>query len=127
VRSSGERLICTAEKNSGLFKATIGGLGLTGLITWVEFKLQPCPSAFFAMEAIKFDSLDEFFEINEESERDYDYTVSWVDTTARGSKLGRGIYNRGNHASPEEYILPKLPKPKQNRTGEMLSESREGV
>ncbi|MFC2131882.1 FAD-dependent oxidoreductase [Bacteroidota bacterium] len=113
VRSTGDRLTCSLEENTELFKATIGGLGLTGLITWVEFNLQPCPSAFFAMEAIKFDSLEEFFEINDDSEKDYDYTVAWVDTTATGSKSGRGIYNRGNHASSDDYELPDLPKPKQ--------------
>ncbi len=113
VRSSGERLICSREQNEELFKATIGGLGLTGLITWVEFKLQSCPSAFLEMESEKFDSLEEFFEINEYSEKRFDYTVAWVDTTASSSRLGRGIYNRGNHASPEKHNLPKPPKPKQ--------------
>ena len=112
LRSNGERLICSRDENIDLFNATIGGLGLTGLITWVEFKIKPCPSAFFAMESIKFDCLDEFFEINEDSEKNFDYTVSWVDCTKSGSNLGRGIYNRGNHASPEKYDLPKLPKQK---------------
>ncbi|OGU17897.1 MAG: FAD-linked oxidase [Ignavibacteria bacterium GWB2_35_12] len=112
VRSSGERLICSNEENTELFKATIGGLGLTGLITWVEFKLKPCPSAFFAMESEKFYNVDEFFDINDKSEKTFDYTVSWVDCTASGSSLGRGIYNRGNHAHPEEYEIPKLPNQK---------------
>ena len=110
IRSTGEKLICSAEENPDFFSATIGGLGLTGLITWVEFKLKPCPSPFFVTESIKFYSLDDFFEINTESERDYDYTVSWVDCTASGGNLGRGLYNRGNHADACEYNLPKLPK-----------------
>jgi FAD/FMN-containing dehydrogenase len=113
LRSSGERLICSPTENIELFKATIGGLGLTGLVTWVEFKLQKCPSAFFAMEAIKFDNLEEFFVINSESDKDFDYTVSWVDCSAQGGSLGRGIYNRGNHADPKDHQLPKLPKQKQ--------------
>jgi FAD/FMN-containing dehydrogenase len=112
VRSTGKRLICSNDENTELFRATIGGLGLTGLITWVEFKLKPCPSAFFAMESEKFDNLEEFFEINNESEKKFDYTVSWVDCTASGGSLGRGIYSRGNHADPSEYQLPKLPKQK---------------
>ncbi|MBI5325562.1 MAG: FAD-binding oxidoreductase [Ignavibacteriae bacterium] len=112
VRSSGERLVCSPEENSELFKATIGGLGLTGLITWVEIQLKPCPSAFFAMESEKFFNLDEFFNINDESEKKFDYTVSWVDCTATDGSLGRGIYNRGNHANPSDYELPKLPKQK---------------
>ncbi len=86
---------------------TIGGLGLTGIITWARFKLQRCPSPFIAMETIKFDSIEEFFEINEESEEKFNYTVAWVDTTATGANLGRGLYNRGNHANSDEYELPK--------------------
>jgi len=109
VRSDGSKIICSPVMNSELFSATIGGLGLTGLITWVEFQLKKCPSAFFAMEAIKFDCIEEFFEINSESEKYFDYTVSWIDTTAVGANLGRGIYNRGNHASPDDYSLPELP------------------
>jgi FAD/FMN-containing dehydrogenase len=112
LRSNGERIICSRNNNPELFKATIGGLGLTGLVTWVDFNLRPCPSAFFAAEAIKFDSLDEFFEINDDSNRDFEYTVSWIDCTATGSQLGRGIYNRGNHADPKDYNLPSLPKKK---------------
>ncbi len=110
VRSDGETMICSRDENSDMFKATIGGLGLTGLVTWVDFNMKPCPSAFIASESIKFDSLEEFFEINEESEKDFVYTVSWVDCTATGSNLGRGIFNRGNHAFPEEYDLPAEPK-----------------
>jgi FAD/FMN-containing dehydrogenase len=112
IRSNGEKLICSPEENSELYRATIGGLGLTGLITWVEFKLKPCPSAFFAMESEKFYNLNEFFDINGESEKKFDYTVSWVDCTATDGSLGRGIYNRGNHADPIDYELPKLPKQK---------------
>ncbi len=108
VKSTGERFVCSREQNPELFSATIGGLGLTGFITWVEFKLKKAPSAFFAMEAIKFNSIEEFFEINTDSEKDFDYTVSWIDTTATGKQLGRGIYNRGNHADPKDYDLPKL-------------------
>ncbi|MGE5478861.1 MAG: FAD-binding oxidoreductase [Chloroflexota bacterium] len=108
LRSDGSRLVCSREENPGLFAATIGGLGLTGLITWAEFRLKRCPSPFFAMEAVKFFSLEEFFHINAESEKRFDYTVAWVDTTAKGADLGRGIYNRGNHADPKDYDLPKL-------------------
>lgn len=101
VRSNGYKIICSPTQNHDLFSATIGGLGLTGLITWVEFKLKPCLSPFIIMESIKFDSIDEFFDINLESEN-YTYTVSWVDCTASSGKLGRGIYNRGEHAHPNE-------------------------
>ena len=62
------------------------------------------------MESEKFYSLEDFFEINSQSEKNFGYTVSWVDCTASGGNLGRGLYSRGNHADPKDYELPKLPK-----------------
>jgi FAD/FMN-containing dehydrogenase len=98
VRSSGERIVCTPERNAELFRATIGGLGLTGLITWAEIQLKPIPSRAIAVETIRFANLDEFFEISAQSDREFEYTVAWVDCAARGSSLGRGLFMRGNHA-----------------------------
>src|SRR5205085_219643 len=43
-----------------LFRATVGGLGLTGLITWVEIALRPIPVAAIRTEAIPFQGLDQF-------------------------------------------------------------------
>ncbi|MCK5741929.1 MAG: FAD-binding oxidoreductase, partial [Chlorobi bacterium] len=74
LRSSGEKLICSPEQNSELYRATIGGLGLTGLIIWAEFKVIKVTSPFIAMESIKFSGLDEFYDINDESEADFDYS-----------------------------------------------------
>jgi FAD/FMN-containing dehydrogenase len=111
LRSDNSRLICSKIENSDLFEATIGGLGLTGIITWVEFQCIKCNGPVIEMENIKFRSLDEFFEINEKS-KGYEYTVSWLDTNS----LSSGIYSRGNFA-PSEFQLPykinhsKLPFP----------------
>ncbi len=112
VRSDGTVMICSPEENTEMFSATIGGLGLTGLITWVEFRLKKSPTPFFYTESIKFGSLDEFFDINKDSEKTFDYTVSWVDTTGTGAAFGRGIYNRGNMADPAVHDIPKLPAPR---------------
>lgn len=108
VRSNGEKLICSRDENPELFAATIGGMGLTGLITWAEFNVRKVSSPFIEMESIKFDSLEEFFAINEESDKKFDYTVSWVDLTATGSRLGRGLYSRGNHLDISKHEEPKL-------------------
>src|SRR4051812_3007977 len=53
VRSTGERLLCSPTENADLFRATIGGLGLTGLITWAEFQLKPVANAWISMEQIR--------------------------------------------------------------------------
>lgn len=108
VRSDRTRLICSPEENSELFKATIGGLGLTGLITKAKFSVVKIPSPFIEMESIKFDNLEEFYEINDES-KDYDFSVSWVDSTATSADLGRGLFGRGNFASFEKGNMPKEP------------------
>lgn len=112
VRSGGERLVCSPEENSDLFCATIGGLGLTGLITWAQFRLVPCKNEYFNMESVKFNRLEEFFDINEDSEKDYDYTVAWIDCMASGGDLGRGLFSRGVHNESEPDELPAPPRKK---------------
>ncbi len=98
LRSNGEQLICSATQNTELYRATIGGLGLTGLILWAEFKLKPIHNACIAMERIRFANLEEFFALANQSDRDYEYTVAWVDCLSAGPQQGRGIFFRGNHA-----------------------------
>jgi FAD/FMN-containing dehydrogenase len=98
LRSDGARLECTPATNADYFGATIGGLGLTGLVTWAELQLRPVASARIEQESIKFGSLDEFFALNAESEARFEYTVAWVDTRQGGRDLGRGLYLRGDHA-----------------------------
>jgi len=111
LRSNGERFICSREKNPEWFAATIGGLGLTGLITWAEFKVRRIANSFIEMESIKFRDLDEFFAITKESDQDYEYTVSWQDCLAKAKTLGRGIFMRGNHAKAGAPDLSLHPKP----------------
>jgi FAD/FMN-containing dehydrogenase len=99
LRSDGQRLICSPNINESLFSATIGGLGLTGVITWAEIQLRRIHSPLINVETIRYGSLDEFFELCNESDTDYEYTVSWVDCAGTGNRLGRGLFTRGNHAS----------------------------
>lgn len=116
LRSSGERLLCSPEENVDLYRATIGGLGLTGLITWVELQLRPIYNPGIDSENIRFRHVDEFFELSEESADHYDYQVAWVDCLARGKSLGRGHFIRGNHAGPQpegaRSSLPAAPSKK---------------
>lgn len=109
-RSTGERLLCSEERNSDFFRATIGGLGLTGVILWAEFRLLPVPGAAIVLERRSFSDLDGFFRLAED-DGDYQYTVAWVDCLARGRKLGRGIYFRGNHG-PGRVVASALEPPR---------------
>ena len=107
LRSDGSRTRCTSRSNTDLFKATIGGLGLTGLITWAEFRLKKIDNAWIESESIKFTGIGEFLELSEESNKDWEYTVSWIDCVARGKSFGRGIFMRGNH-SPASVLSRKV-------------------
>lgn len=99
LRSDGERLLCSPTENEGYYRATIGGLGLTGIITWAEMQLKAIPTALIDQESIRFGHMDEFFDINEES-HEFPYTVAWVDCMAQGKHLGRGLYQRGDFYDP---------------------------
>src|SRR5260221_5153089 len=102
LRSDGTRLICSPTQNIEMFRATIGGLGLTGLILWAEIQLKKIESPFIAMESIRYGSLDEFWRLDEESNGKFYYTVSWIDWFTSGSHIGRGRHIRGNHATAEQ-------------------------
>ncbi|MDM8558495.1 FAD-binding oxidoreductase [Candidatus Parabeggiatoa sp. HSG14] len=118
LRSDGERLLCSPTSNEDYFAATISGLGLTGLVTWVEIQLKRIYHRAIQAESIKFNELEEFFEISTQSDQYFDYTVAWIDCNARGAAQERGIFFRGNHVSEEEVpsqwqipFLRRLPPP----------------
>ncbi len=100
---------CSPYENSEYFEATVGGIGLTGVILSAKFKLIPIKSQMINQEMIKFNNLDEFFEINNQSTGST-YTVSWIDCMAKGEKLGRGHYIRGEHVNKNDQTLEKIYK-----------------
>jgi len=98
MRSDAGSVICSREQNPDLFEATIGGLGLTGLILWAEIQLKRVPGPWIDCEEIRFERLEEFFELSAQSDRTHEYTVAWLDCLSSGENLGRGIFMRGNHS-----------------------------
>lgn len=105
VRSDGENIECRPASSTPWFGATVGGLGLTGLISWVELQLISIKNAWMWVESQRFGSLEEFWELNRLAELDWPYTVAWVDCLAKGKARGRGILLRGQHA-PTQLELP---------------------
>ncbi len=98
MRSDGSENVVDRDDASGLFAATIGGLGLTGVITRVTLDLMPITSSRIDLQTIPFGKLSEFFALAAESEASHDYTVAWIDCLAQGDKLGRGIFTRARHS-----------------------------
>jgi FAD/FMN-containing dehydrogenase len=105
-RSEREPLECSPGENAELFAASIGGLGLTGVITWVEIQLMPIRSSRVSVTSIRFGNLDEFFALSEELDSKYEYSVAWIDCLSRGASLGRGIFMVGDHADNDVLHLP---------------------
>lgn len=98
VRSDGSKRVCSATENGELFAATIGGIGLTGLVTWVEFRLRRIPGPAIMAERVRFGTYDDFLALSRESDGRFEHVVAWLDTTAPPAARGRGIFFRGNHA-----------------------------
>jgi L-gulonolactone oxidase len=86
----------TLQSDPQLFCSTIGGLGLTGVIEWVELQLVRIGSAFLDVETIPFDRLDAFWPLAEESAQRFEHTVAWIDCTTRGPSCGRGVFTGAN-------------------------------
>jgi FAD/FMN-containing dehydrogenase len=110
VRSDGSKRSCSATENADWFALTIGGLGLTGIITWATVRLIPIVSRIIESEAIQFHGVDEFLDLAEKSQQ-FDYTVSWIDCTSRGKNFARGVYMQGGHSKTSGKLEPS-PKPR---------------
>jgi len=110
-RSNGERLTCSVTENNDSFAATIGGLGLTGIILNASLQLRPVTGPWLDTQTLPFTGLDAFFTLAAESEADWEYTVAWIDCVARRQ---RGIFMRANHSkrmdfSPQPLRQKKIP------------------
>ncbi len=99
LRSDNSRHFCSLDNEPSLFAATIGGLGLTGLIVSATVQLVRVASPLLDVETLPITSLDHFFEITQESEDKFEYTVAWIDALQKGANAGRGVFFRGNHAA----------------------------
>jgi FAD/FMN-containing dehydrogenase len=99
---TGDVITCSRDEHADLFYATLGGMGLTGHILEVEVALERLPSPWIHEESVRFDSLREVYTDLTDASADWPMTVSWVDTSARGDQLGRGIVMKGRWAEPDE-------------------------
>lgn len=94
-------MTCSKNLNDDLFRATCGGMGLTGVILDVTFRLKKIETSFIKQKQIKAENLDEAMVLFAEHS-DYTYSVAWIDCLKRGKQFGRSILMLGEHASPDE-------------------------
>ena len=110
VRSDGTRRLCSPTENPDWFAATIGGMGLTGLITWAQLKLKPIVSRMIDYHGIQFHGIDEFLALKDQYKH-VEYTVAWVDCVSTGKNFARGVYMAGDN-SKVPGPLTQTPEPK---------------
>lgn len=114
VRTNGEIIQCGPDQNVDWFAATVGGVGLTGVITHAVIQMRRVASSWLDAETIPYSNLDEFFRLADESEIAWEHTVSWIDCI---SSVGRGLFMRGNpiaiNGRPEpirrKFTVPFVP------------------
>lgn len=94
-----ELLHCSRQVNSDAFWATIGGMGLTGSILRARVRLRRVESAYVLVDYLRAPGLDALWSAMERSDDQYEYSVAWIDATARGGRLGRGVLMQACHAT----------------------------
>jgi FAD/FMN-containing dehydrogenase len=98
----GDTLSCSANNNSEVFWATLGGMGLTGVILSARIKLRPVASAWMQVDYQQAANLEDALRSMTESDIHYQYSVAWIDCLATGLHMGRAVLMRGNHAPIRE-------------------------
>jgi FAD/FMN-containing dehydrogenase len=98
LTADGKEIACGPDQDRELYLATLGGMGLTGLITEVTVRLTPVETGFIAMETEAVPDLDRMIAGLAAARASWAYTVGWIDCLARGPRLGRGVLMRGRHA-----------------------------
>lgn len=112
LRVADGRLVeCSPTLHEDLFWATVGGMGLTGHIIEVVFRLRHVPSPWIFEERLRFERLDPLVAALKASAESWPFTVGWIDCVSRGRRLGRGVLVRGRWATPSE-APDEAPRPK---------------
>ena len=95
-----------------LFWATIGGMGLTGVITTVTLKMLKIETDLVLVDTERYENLDAVMSAMKSGDDAYKYSVAWVDCMTKGSSMGRAILTRGDHAKKSDAPTKKLEGPK---------------
>jgi decaprenylphospho-beta-D-ribofuranose 2-oxidase len=110
VLADGSRKQCSPQKDAELFWATVGGMGLIGIISEVTFRLRPIETAYMVVEHSQARDLDHLLKMLEDETFDDHYSVAWIDCLAKGHSRGRGVLIRGHHAKVAE-LRKKIEEP----------------
>lgn len=103
LRTDGQTMVCGPDLAAEWFKATVGGMGLTGVIAQATLQLRRIEGPWLEAENVPFNQLSEFFQLADDSEAGWEHTVSWIDCL---NTQGRGVFMRGNHVAAQTGPSP---------------------
>jgi decaprenylphospho-beta-D-ribofuranose 2-oxidase len=103
ILADGSHKTCSTSENAELFWATVGGMGLTGIIGEVTLQLIPIQTAQMMVRNHAAKNLEHLFQLLQDPALDDNYSVAWIDCLATGDELGRGVAMFGHHASTAEF------------------------
>ena len=98
LTASGEIISCSPTQKATIFWATIGGMGLTGIIVSARLQLKKVDNAFCDVTYRRTENLDTTLECFAATDQDYRYSVAWIDCLAQGKSLGRSVIGFANDA-----------------------------
>ena len=107
----------TPEEDPELFWASVGGMGLTGVMTRVSVQMLRIETDQVLVDTERFDNLDAVMAAMVGGDDNYRYSVAWVDCMTRGAHMGRAILTRAGHARTTDVVTPTLRAPAPARLG----------
>jgi len=113
--ADGRVVTCSPTVERDLFRATVGGMGLTGHILEVTFRMMRVASPWIYVESQRVRNIDEFIAGLHAARAEWPMTLGWIDCLSSGKRLGRGILARGRWAEPGEAPA-RPPRPKKRIT-----------
>jgi decaprenylphospho-beta-D-ribofuranose 2-oxidase len=111
LTADGTVVRCSRTENADLFRATVGGMGLTGIVTRLRFALRRMETSYVSVDYERAANLRDALERLEARDAHYRYSVAWIDCLAGGPSLGRSVLMRGNPASADEVRAAKVREP----------------
>lgn len=116
---NGAIVSCSRDERPDLFYATLGGMGLTGLIVSAHFRLVRVESAWITVRETRTSDIDHTLEVFAKDDESFEHSVAWIDCMARGKQLGRSVVMQGNHSRrddlPVSVAASPLHRPKRRR------------
>jgi len=98
VSPTGAHRLSRGDEAAGSYWSTVGGMGMTGLITDVSLRLVAIETAYMRVDTERADTLDEVMSRMTDSDAGFRYSVAWIDCLAKGARLGRGVLTSADHA-----------------------------